>query len=651
MAYINTFLYLSEGYQKALASKEWYNIQNEEEFYEYATFVSSVANDAHKMRSDQVLSLARMDVSEEVCSSTELSDLISRTLQTFDMVNVMALDQFSCILFMFTFHSKQDLLRGGFLSAWQQSLADGEECIKFFRSIVEDLLEFIHDYEVNLDQSCIVILKHICAGKAVLILLSIIKEARAAGLSFETRHSFIVAFCNECIWLKATLERLLFHTENIEYNWIRTPLHFFDCYVQLLQAELGSAQLDKALTTLAKGLEHASPVEKDAQVNAIHACMSLRGIRKFFSPEQSRPARKPSKPVTPKMDIMSSPSPVSPEKKEKRGSILSFFNNIHLPHGHTSHTAESTHHTQSSTMSEDHCNDDDSEASLVKQMLQQKEEALVACVESCINQILAPSASLERPKLPLFSYLPVAASPVTKMFGSDSQPIEVLLIYSAARTSTREGNHASGKTEGFGIGTFFTSMLAITAGTGGLLKNKFATRRGSATSNAKEIIVSRPDSVAVPVLQDSTPTQLPAGDPELYIIIKDLQVSDLFYLDYFRAPRPYFRVRVGNYSVKTSVKEGSNTSVDWLDEQHLELPIYTVSSSTLELEIALHYEGYLADNLVATLRMSFDPHSPPGFTNKRYGFSEFAEKAQTALQRAKTEGRSLPSLSFSMLSA
>ena len=141
---------------------------------------------------------------------------------------------------------------------------------------------------------------------------------------------------------------------------------------------------------------------------------------------------------------------------------------------------------------------------------------------------------------------------------------------------------------------------------------------------------------------DGTPLEC-----KLTIVLYHVKIFHLFYVDYFRAPKPYLIYRVGNgVAVRTKTIELVDGVADWSTDADVFLHIADITSSEMEIEIDVVYEGYLQDNIIATAKVPFNPYDPPSFVDKEIALDDFSKspKGQQAAKKAQTEGRTMPSM-------
>jgi hypothetical protein len=125
LAYANAFLLLSENYLSALSFKEWYSSNNEEELSEYFTWVSSVVNDCSRIRASQILNLSAFRPNLELPRNEESDLAVEQAMKAFLRVEYVSLDQLSCIINLFMFYEREEMLSTGIGEAWKMTKTGG----------------------------------------------------------------------------------------------------------------------------------------------------------------------------------------------------------------------------------------------------------------------------------------------------------------------------------------------------------------------------------------------------------------------------------------------------------------------------------------------------------------------------------------------
>ncbi len=137
-------------------------------------------------------------------------------------------------------------------------------------------------------------------------------------------------------------------------------------------------------------------------------------------------------------------------------------------------------------------------------------------------------------------------------------------------------------------------------------------------------------------------------DPKVSIIIHDVKLSNMFSLNWFQTPKAYLVYRVDNVACRTAAKTCDEGFGDWTNDAPKILKIEKVDSSQMELEFDVIYEGMVADTLITSARIPFNPYDPPGAINKEIMFTEFSIHGSAAAKKAQEESRSMPKISVSV---
>jgi hypothetical protein len=137
-------------------------------------------------------------------------------------------------------------------------------------------------------------------------------------------------------------------------------------------------------------------------------------------------------------------------------------------------------------------------------------------------------------------------------------------------------------------------------------------------------------------------------DPKVSVIIHDVKLSNLFYLRWYKVPRVYMIYRVNRVACRTASKDSIEGNVDWCDDAAKILKIEELTSSQMELEFDVLYEGILGDTLVTSAKIAFNPYDPPSYTDKEISFETFFKDSSASAENARNEGRSMPKLTASV---
>eukprot|EP01031_Cornospumella_fuschlensis_P031208 gene31208-37716_t len=201
LAYINAFLYLSEGYQKALGSKEWYNIQGEEEFAEYITFVCAVANDIHFIV-DQKLYMLEEESDWDKSLPLEgysASLMTFSASSSFEKLMLKSIDQLSCLVFLSLFKDRESLLTEQFHSLWtntvhilrgeKSSKRNEEVQLQLFEMIVVELVAYLEEISDFLAPVPFGHLLGVCGEKLIVLLIGLLRSIRNEGITLDNPES------------------------------------------------------------------------------------------------------------------------------------------------------------------------------------------------------------------------------------------------------------------------------------------------------------------------------------------------------------------------------------------------------------------------------------------------------------------------------
>eukprot|EP00981_Chlorochromonas_danica_P008954 scaffold2358_cov157-Ochromonas_danica.AAC.1 len=664
MAYSQAFLYLSEAYQRALSdprsnsprsasgvgservvaagAKEWLGMVEEEEFSEYLTFLASVANDAYRVCTTNLINFDDIGAQDDVLATLDVHNALDRSRYCFSVIYLQALDQIACLVCFFTFH---DASRGGYLidsglasSYIQASLSPNrqdQEKSNILRSLVEDILSYGREYEQFLVPACYGQLKQAIALRVAFLILVIIRDAALLGGVYSTNHPFILVLCEDINWARAKLESWLFNVGSSPN--LSAVVAFLTCAVVLLQSELSSPELDKAITILKQQLNENRLNQEDRQayVSGIHTCLALRGVAKFFSPEQVKALQKEQRSLKTRRNSLRPPpndippaNNANPSGKERRASGIMSFLGQHLYSSQLPPTPKNSNSTMpplepvdsglENLQMADNGSPDRDEMGMVSALMEQRDLAVVACIESDIEQILSSSTSLSSPSSASRDLDGISV--ITRLFGPKALSLKALLVQSQAKP-----------TGGQDVSIATTSQI-ITAPVSAVsqMLNKVFPLSGLRSP------------VAGNELKEDASTILSVGQ---------ILVEDLFYVDFLRAPKPYLIFRFGGVQARSSSKDISPSSaVDWLEEV-VELPLHDsrLQTAVTELEVWLHYEGLLSSPAIAVLRVPLNVQLGLMWANtKSFTFSEFTDKAQPVVKKIQSEGRTLPSISFAL---
>ncbi len=182
----------------------------------------------------------------------------------------------------------------------------------------------------------------------------------------------------------------------------------------------------------------------------------------------------------------------------------------------------------------------------------------------------------------------------------------------------------------------------------------------SSTNNLSRVVDQSPSSSAAAgegstIRAFSNTSEIPLykaidGEPFIIITFYELKLFNLFFVDMFGQPKPYFVLQYRDFLTRSRAQTmTTEMETCWSDETLIQVPIYEVTSSTIEIVIQVYYEGYLNDHCIGQVVLAFSPYDLPAHRGKKFDitFNPHSKKVQQALTKTKTEGRDLLSLSFS----
>jgi hypothetical protein len=352
MSFTSAFHYLSELYMNCLNStvspsghsmsmlnmmtaatssglKDYLNC-SEDEVVEYATFICSIANDARRVRTINILSAvtasnnkapklnphaAQKSLDEEI--SLQLSTLVESTYKSFDKVAFKAMDHMSCILFYYVFHSAQNLLDKDFHKVWKASVlqnanknvagstpksrsakaseeigfpsnseqpVDAMDGLQIVPKLMGDLNEYLGDKADFLDAHCFYRLVVICLDKVVVYYLTFLREARNAAQVFTPSSAYQQQIRVDVQALKDCFAGILRDHKSILQFTTREELmarfDILDHCIVLMSAELNSIEFLNTLQVCVDRVK-AHHRRNFSTANLIEACLGLRGIKKY----------------------------------------------------------------------------------------------------------------------------------------------------------------------------------------------------------------------------------------------------------------------------------------------------------------------------------------------------------------------------------
>lgn len=690
MAYTSSFLYLAEQITEQLNSKDWAAAAAEEELSEYATWLASVANDAHRVEANQlhapnrVADAAKEDEKFQQDTQENLKKegaVEKRTIKSFLNISMTALDHLSCIVYIYVFHERTDLLNDNLYKKWLDTLPKdppllGEDDAAIIPSVMEDVTFFLQEKQAFLSPFCYCTLVSLCADKMYVVYLSLFKIAHRYGGAFEAKERAQIRADIEAIrsGFQAALEDG--PPNSAEYRKfsgiIKEKFVPLDYCCDLLRDDLGTAAFDETMRKL-QAFSEKNATDAAALASMIETCLGLKGVSKYSTRRKAAPrksdagvpARAPAgatpviaaaAPITPASAAKATeaaPHPaVNPAPAKRRGSMFDYFTGhghhtdahahptpppaaaaplAHAPTPPTPVPADSTHgasRESPATEPDDADADEEAELQMARQL---REKAIVDCVALMI-QVIRGHSVFKNVKHTSLS----KSSPLERVFGTDFAsefPLDVQVLHSA-RPPTAGAVGAAATTSYFSA---FTGMF------------------GSRSSKQQRAVSSVHHHHIAPAGSSSpmSPSSDDAGDLG-QLSLTGLKAEDLFYLDSLRNPHPYLKVQFGKFVYSTKVLL-ADTNADWSAEEPIIIPLRGIGtsdsarSSMAELHVTLYYKGFLTDQVIGSVAVPFAPYAPPLFNDKRFTIADFkSPQAILAAKKAETEGRNHPSIIISM---
>lgn len=687
MAYTSSFLYLSEQIAEQLNSKDWASAAAEEELSEYATWLSSVANDAHRVEvnklhaPNRVADAAKEDEKFEQDSQEDLKKegaIEKRTIKAFRNISITALDHLSCIVYIYVFHDRTDLLSDSLYKKWLDTLPSesGEGDGAIIPSIMEDVTFFLQEKQEFLSPFCYWNLVSLCADKMYVVYLSLFKIAHRFGGAFGATERTQIRADIESMrsgFQAALDDSARDTTEYRKFSFtIKNKFIPLDYCCDLLKDELGTAAFDETMKKL-QDISEKNPTDSAALASMIETCLGLKGVSKYSTrrkvtprksetagprtPVTANPAQAPITPApvtkapAPAASAPTPPHPQAPAPARRRGSMFDYFTGHHAddhpappPAAPTAPTvtitaaatpipADSTHSagrdspaTPAAAEIDQEDEDDEAELRMAQQL---REKAIIDCVALEIQTIRSHSIFTNAKHSSLSK-----SSPLERVFGTDFSsefPLSVQVLHSA-RPPT--------------VGT---------AGSAATSSSYFSAFTGMFGSRAKSRAVSVANHHHHHAIGGNSPMSPLSEEADLgQISVTGIKVEDLFYLDSLRKPHPYVKIQFGKFVYSTKVVL-ADTSADWSTDEPVIIPLHGIGtsdsarSSMADLHLTLYYKGFLTDQVIGTVAVPFAPYAPPLFNDKRFTIADFkSPQAILAAKKAETEGRNHPSIILSM---
>jgi len=676
MAYTSSFLYLSEQMTAALDSKDWASATIEDELAEYATWLASVANDAHRVEAHQlhapnrVADAAKDQGGEEFEDDTQESlnkeaVVEKRTLRSFRRLALNALDHLCCIVFIYIFHERSHLLNDQIYKTWVDTMLDlegGDETEPIVPAIMEDVTFFLQQKRAFLRPYCYWKLVGLAAEKMYILYLSIFKIAQRYGAVFGTREVKQIRedVKSMQIGLLAALE--VSARDTPEYKEVAHSVQerfvTVEQCCELFEHDIASHEFEATMKKIIT-MSEKRPGDAAGLASLMETVLGLKGVAKYSlaaprkkekaAPRGSITNSNVPPPAAPRGSIhaavpAAAPGPVTPAPAiKRRGSMFDTFFG-HSPEGQAPPqprkslpTPEEGARLAQKALEESAAeaeaaaerDEEEEEQEMLRMAAQMRDQAMVECIALMIQDIRSHSVHTERKYTSL-----TRSSPMERVFGTDyssEYPLDVQILHSARPPSGKGGlvHHNSM----FGLGHAFS----------GLFRSKNKKGRGFGT----DVNPTIPESHS-PLSPEESLESL--GDLKL----TGLKVENLFYLDTLRAPHPYLKVRFGKFHHTTKVLQSDSTA-DWSTEAPILIPLHGIGtsdsakSSLSELHVSLFYKGFINDNTIGEVTVPFAPYAPPLLVDKRFVIEEFkSPQAATAAKKATAEGRNHPSIILSL---
>lgn len=640
VAYCNAFIFLAENYLSALKSKDLSNLADSE-FSEYTTFLLSAINDCRRIlyydivglqlssasRSENRMIKPKVDikiVDPSVLILPEMKSLVSHTLETFEDIEAIASDQLCCMIarfVIFDYVKKPDLINGyHWLDACRPASTNSPtHDITCLYEIVDGMLEAVDDNSEFLMNCSWRILKHVFVNKILLLVFILFYQADKQQLELSPDDPLVTGISQAVAWLDSKLSAwVLKHTfgdEDQKENDILTMSFRILKLIPILLQESDPSCLVDALTQMQSIVKPLVFSDRFAVAVLLKACLKIRGIP--LDSQEHAPSASPS------------PSP-SPSITASSGKPDKSRNLSILAHGRRLLGSWATNPPSSSPKVDPRRSIRLSQCGLTDSVddVTRKEQALKDTLSICLDDLLTVSGQNSKPRE---GALKIINTPISLVFSASS--------------------NLDGSLGGFLLSSLVNDLQQTDAceiQIGKLSRAghvDFCSIGGSRLHNLLCTLRLRSSDS-----QDENKAAINRGiEPERFLLLRDLQVTNLFHLNFFHPPRPYFEISLGDWKQRTPNRPSAQ-SADWREEKPFLLPIYRQrSTATQELKISLFYEGVRCDHLVGSWHLPIDLHSPQAFQEKSFELNDVGQEAQRAAMKAKSEGRSLPVLSFTLL--
>lgn len=673
MAYSSSFLYLAEHMFAAMKMKEWAAATAEEELSEYATWLCSLANDARRVETERLHSPNRVaDAAAKEGESFETEGnsketvkqeeaIERRTLKAFRGVTLTALDHMCCIIFLYVFHDRMNMLTDELYKSWSDNVCSGDatidkSLIPIIPAVMEDVSLFLQDKAASLNSYCYWKLVGFATDKVCVLYLSLFKIAHRYGGAFAEKESKQIRADIACMrdTMQAALAASLLR--GAEYTVLQTTIHEkflpLDLCCDLLDHGVASVEFDNTMKKL-QALAHEQPIDAAPLASLIETFLGLKGVSKYAArkkttvlPRKSHTTHTTPPPPAAKGHTQQHTVPPPPAASvtpgsgvKRRGSMFDYF----LHGGHTPEptstpivsptaTVATQPSNNNSTASAASIEEDEEDEDVVEMRLaqQMREQALIECIGMSMQLIRAQSIGNNITKSSALS----KSSPLERVFGTDlssEYDLNVQILHSACPPS------------GSQTATSTSSYFSL----GGAFKGLFGKKTQKIVPPKLRNFDQTPGS-------PTTPSSDENGTAAGQITVSRLRAEDLYYLDTLRNPHPYLKIEFGKFTATTKVLV-TDTTADWSTEEPIVIPLRgigtseTARSSVAELTISLYYKGYFNDQVIGSVVVEFAPYAPPHFTDRRVVIKDFqSPQAILAAKRAKDEGRSYPSIILSL---
>jgi hypothetical protein len=307
---------LSEGYQRALSSKDCFQIHAEEEFAEYITFLASVANDAqrlanyllHSMEEGPLcemvsgLNQSMVGVNENVPFSVWLSELQRGTAAAFDDVCLRSLDMMAGLLFQSLFKGREPLLGPQMHLIWKRANEDADLAdIRLFAFIVDEVIEDLLDISSYLQPEVFGLLLEACANKIVLILLQLLRALRSDGIFISDYPVLRTKLLEDTSCIDLGFNRLMQRLDSADLSQLRKhvqrPLDMLNQIVVLIYEQIFTVPFISCLKDVA-ALAQQDASRSYGLYRLVNTCFAMRGMSSCFPRKLAlrRPSSSTSKP-------------------------------------------------------------------------------------------------------------------------------------------------------------------------------------------------------------------------------------------------------------------------------------------------------------------------------------------------------------------